>query len=67
MDALSRSEGLGSWCRQALRCLYRLFWGCLWPSGGELSVFICFYPIFGDTGGFLIFDQVGDSCDESIV
>ena len=35
MEAQSRSEDLGSWCRQALHCLHRLLWDCLWPSRGS--------------------------------
>ena len=63
MDALSRSKRLGSSCRQALRCLHQLFWGCLWPSGGSFQFFVGAYPSFVEWwGGFQYFGQVGDSC-----
>ena len=35
MSFQTLSDSLGNWCRRALRCLHRFFWGCVWPSGGK--------------------------------
>ena len=56
MEFQHRSGGLGGWCRQALRCLHRSLWDCLWPS--VVKFFSCLpvvdsCPIFLDTGGFV--------------
>ena len=67
MDALSYSKGLGSWCRQVLRCLHRLFWGCLWPSEGEFFSFHMFLPYFRGRRRVFDFRSSWDSCDESTV
>ena len=55
MVALSQSESLGSQCRQALRCLHQLFWGCLWPSRGSFQFSQALTLVSLNGGGFSIF------------